>query len=39
MFTGFIKALATKSRFSTMIIDQSAKWVNDYRLGFWAAGR
>lgn len=39
MFTGFIKALGTKSRFSTMTIDQSAKWVTDYRLGVWAAGR
>jgi len=39
MLTGFIRALGTRSRFSTMTIDQSAKWVTDHRLGVWAAGK
>ena len=39
MLSAFTKALGTRSRFSTMTIDQSAKWVTDLRLGTWAAGR
>jgi anaerobic selenocysteine-containing dehydrogenase len=39
MLSAFIRALGTRSRFSTMTIDQSAKWVADGRLGVWAAGR
>ena len=39
MMSSFIRALGTKSRFSTMTIDQSAKWVADHRLGAWGAGR
>jgi anaerobic selenocysteine-containing dehydrogenase len=39
MLSSFIKATGTRSRFSTMTIDQSAKWVADHRLGSWGAGR
>jgi len=39
MLSSFIKAIGTESRYSTMTIDQSAKWVTDHRLGIWAAGR
>ncbi len=39
MLSAFIRAVGTRSRFSTMTIDQSAKWVTDLRLGVWAAGR
>ena len=39
MLTAFIRALGTRSRYSTMTIDQSAKWVAEQRLGNWAAGR
>lgn len=39
MLTAFIRALGTRSRFSTMTIDQSAKWVAEQRLGSWTAGR
>jgi anaerobic selenocysteine-containing dehydrogenase len=35
----FIRALGSRSFFSTMTIDQSAKWVNVERLGAWAGGR
>lgn len=38
MLSGFIRALGTKSRFSTATIDQSAKWVTAHRLGVWGAG-
>lgn len=39
MVSAFIRAFRTRSRYSTMTIDQSAKWVTDHRLGSWAAGR
>jgi len=35
----FIRALGSRSFFSTMTIDQSAKWINVERLGAWAGGR
>lgn len=34
----FAKALPTPRVFTTMTIDQSAKWVGEFRLGAWAAG-
>lgn len=34
----FAKALPTPRVFTTMTIDQSAKWVGESRLGAWAAG-
>ncbi|MYQ35421.1 molybdopterin-dependent oxidoreductase [Streptomyces sp. SID4956] len=39
MLTAFIRATRTRSRFSTMTIDQSAKWVTELRMGRWTAGR
>lgn len=39
MLTAFIRATRTRSRYSTMTIDQSAKWVTEQRLGMWGAGR
>ncbi|MET0378149.1 MAG: molybdopterin-dependent oxidoreductase [Spongiibacteraceae bacterium] len=39
MMSSFIRATRTRSRFSTMTIDQSAKWVAEQRLGNWGAGR
>jgi anaerobic selenocysteine-containing dehydrogenase len=39
MMSSFIRATRTRSRFSTMTIDQSAKWVAEQRLGVWGAGR
>jgi len=35
----FFKALGSPSIYSTMTIDQSAKWVTEARMGSWAAGR
>ena len=35
----FIRALGSRSFFSTMTIDQSAKWITAGRLGAWAGGR
>lgn len=35
----FLRALGSRSFFSTMTIDQSAKWINVERLGAWAGGR
>ena len=40
LFAGaFLRALGSSSRFSTMTIDQSAKWVAAARLGTFASGR
>jgi anaerobic selenocysteine-containing dehydrogenase len=38
MLYSWMKALGSRSLFSTMTIDQSAKWVAMERLGRWAAG-
>jgi len=35
----WLRAVGSHKRFSTMTIDQSAKWVASARLGSWAAGR
>jgi anaerobic selenocysteine-containing dehydrogenase len=35
----WLRAVGSHKRFSTMTIDQSAKWVATARLGSWAAGR
>jgi len=35
---GFAAALGTPRAFTTMTIDQSAKWIGEARLGAWAAG-
>jgi len=39
MLRFFLKALGTPNFYSSMTIDQSAKWVTEERLGSWAAGR
>ncbi len=39
MLPDWLQALGSKSFFSTMTIDQSAKWITFERLGGWAAGR
>jgi anaerobic selenocysteine-containing dehydrogenase len=38
VFRGWLKAIGSTSYFSSMTIDQSAKWVSAERLGSWAAG-
>lgn len=38
MIDAFAKALPTPRVFTTMTIDQSAKWIGEARLGAWAAG-
>jgi anaerobic selenocysteine-containing dehydrogenase len=39
MLPEWLKAIGSPSFFSTMTVDQSAKWVTVERLGAWAAGR
>jgi anaerobic selenocysteine-containing dehydrogenase len=39
MIDAWMKAIGSRSIFSTMTIDQSAKWVAAERLGVWAGGR
>ena len=36
--TAFLKAIGSRSRYSTMSVDQASKWVAEARLGRWAAG-
>lgn len=36
---GFWKALGSQRKFSSMTVDQAAKWVADARMGRWAAGQ
>jgi anaerobic selenocysteine-containing dehydrogenase len=38
MLPDWLRSLGSRSFFSTMTIDQSAKWVTAERLGSWAAG-
>lgn len=38
MIGGFATALGTPRVFTTMTIDQSAKWIGEFRLGRWSAG-
>ncbi len=39
MLPAWLQAIGSPSFFSTMTVDQSAKWVTVERLGTWAAGR
>ena len=39
MLPAFLRSLGSHSFFSTMTVDQSAKWITVERLGTWAAGR
>ena len=39
MLPEWLKAIGSPSFFSTMTVDQSAKWVTVERLGVWGAGR
>ena len=39
MLPAWLDALGSRSFFSTMTVDQSAKWITLERLGGWAAGR
>ena len=39
LLPAFIRALGSSAFYSTMTIDQSAKWVTVERLGAWAAGK
>ena len=39
MLPDWLRAIGSRSFFSTMTIDQSAKWVTAGRLGAWAAGK
>lgn len=39
MVADWLKSLGSDNFYTTMTIDQSAKWVTVQRLGFWAGGR
>jgi len=39
LLPAFLQAIGSRSFFSTMTIDQSAKWVTADRLGTWAGGK
>ncbi|MCB2047836.1 MAG: molybdopterin-dependent oxidoreductase [Novosphingobium sp.] len=39
MLAAYLSAIGSRSLFTTMTIDQSAKWVSMGRLGMWTAGR
>ncbi|MDF8334918.1 molybdopterin-containing oxidoreductase family protein [Novosphingobium cyanobacteriorum] len=39
MLPAFLSALGSTAYYSTMTVDQSAKWVNVERLGAWAGGK
>lgn len=36
--SGWMNAIGSPSKFSSMTIDQSAKFIAKYRMGFWSAG-
>ena len=35
---GWMRAIGSRSMFSSLTIDQSAKFIANYRMGFWSAG-